>query len=348
MLKIAIDCRYLGKSGIGAVCTGIIDNLDYQTAEYYLVGNPDKLQKYTQAKIVPDLTEPYSVKGLLKFNKIINKMCDVLLIPNFVIPFGVKIPVFTVMHDLAFLDVPVTTKGWLDRLEKKYLLKRCVRKAVKIACVSNFTKGRCEHYYPRYRDKLFVNYIGVGQAITAFIPQLKNIAQQGNQLVYVGNVKPHKGLATLVAAFKLLPAKQYQLKIIGEKDNFLHGMAIDDLNYPGIEFTGKVSNTELCQTVAGAKFLIQPSIYEGFGLTPLEALCLGTKPIISDIPVFQEVYADFDVTYFKVGDAADLAQKILNASPAVATTPEQIQERYNYARMAQTLFAVIATNVPAH
>lgn len=348
MLKIAIDCRYLGKSGIGAVCEGIIDNLDYQAAKYFLVGDPQRLQKYTQAQIIPDMTEPYSVKGLLKFNKAINKRCDVLLVPNFLIPFGVKIPVFTVMHDLAFLDVPVTTKGWLDRLEKKYLLSRCVRKAVKIACVSNFTRSRCEHYYPRYKDKFFVAYIGLGQAITSFIPKLGKVQRQDNQLVYVGNIKPHKGLATLVEAFKLLPKEQYQLKIIGEKDNFLNGMSTIDLDYAGIEFTGKISNEQLCQAVASAKFLIQPSIYEGFGLTPLEALCLGTKPIISDIPVFQEVYANFPVAYFQVGNAVDLAQKILTVSPTIQVTPEQIQQCYNYTVMARTLWQVITANMQLH
>ncbi|MEE0886059.1 MAG: glycosyltransferase, partial [Treponema sp.] len=55
-----------------------------------------------------------------------------------------------------------------------------------------------------------------------------------------------------------------------------------------------------------------PSFYEGFGMPPLEAMSLGTKAIISDIPVFKEIYKDFPVTFFKAGDCNDLAEKLLS------------------------------------
>jgi len=61
--------------------------------------------------------------------------------------------------------------------------------------------------------------------------------------------------------------------------------------------------------------LVQPSLYEGFGLPPLEAMVLGTPALISDILVFKEIYNDFPVTFFKTGDAIDLKNKMIELLP---------------------------------
>lgn len=307
-MKIAIDCRYLGKSGIGRVCRGILDHLDYSENEYYLIGDEKKLSEYPQAKIIANDGNPFSPKGLFDFPKEINKRCDSIVIPNFIIPYGIRIPVYTIMHDLIFLDLPnVSTRGFLDYQIKKDLLKRCMKKSVKIACVSGFTKSRCEHYFPKYADKCFVNYIGLSKEVLNF--NTTGI-EKTNSIVYVGNVKPHKGLKTLIDAFHMLPKGKYQLKIIGERDGFLNGMKADDLQSDDVIFTGRLSDEKLLREIASAAVLVQPSLYEGFGLPPLEALYLGTQPIISDIPVFKEIYGNLPVVFFKTGDAEDLRNKI--------------------------------------
>lgn len=327
-MKIAIDCRYMGKSGIGRVCEGILDNLDYKAHSYYLIGDPTKLVNYKDAEIVVDLTNPFSKKGLLSFPKELNKICDCIIIPNFIIPFGIKIPVYSIIHDLIFLDLPeVTTKGFVDRTVKKYLLKRCVKKSVKIACVSGFTKSRCEYYYPKFTDKFYVNYIGLSKDVLNYKNDVK---EKQNTIIYVGNVKPHKGLKTLIEAYKMLPVGKYRLKIIGEREGFLTGMDSSDLNAEGVEFTGKLSNNELLNEIASASFLVQPSLYEGFGLPPLEALYLGTKPIISDIPVFREIYGESGVLFFKCGDAEDLKNLIFNSDKNFLKESVTIFKKFSY------------------
>ena len=143
-MKIAIDSRYVGKSGIGRVLSGILDNLDYSKNEYYLVGSKKLEEMYPNAKVIVNETDPFSKKGILTFNKEINKICDLILIPNFIIPYGIKIPVYSYIHDLIFLDMKdTTTSGFMDYTLKKHLFKRCVKKSKKIFCVSNFTIGRC-------------------------------------------------------------------------------------------------------------------------------------------------------------------------------------------------------------
>lgn len=336
-MKIAIDCRYMGKSGIGRVCQGILENLNYDGREYYLVGDPAKLEGYRCARIIPDMHSPFSAKGLFNFPKQVNNLCDCIIIPNFIIPFGIKIPVYSVMHDLIFLDLPkITTKGFIDRNIKKYLLKRAAKKSVKIACVSRFTMDRCIHYYPRYADKFYVNYNGLSEDVLKF--DASGIVKT-DDIVYVGNVKPHKGLRTLVEAYKMLPKGSCRLKIIGEREGFITGMDAGELDADGVIFTGRLTDDNLLREIASAKFLVQPSQYEGFGLPPLEALCLGTKPIISDIPVFKEIYSDFDVAFFRCGDAKDLCRALTQTNPRLNGCDGEMLSRYSYKNFCDNLLS---------
>lgn len=338
-MKIAIDCRYLGKSGIGRVCQGILDHLDYNEHEYFLIGNEEKLRAYSPAYIIPNDENPFSPKGLFSFPKMINQFCDCIIIPNFIIPYGIKIPVYSVMHDLIFLDLPkITTKGFLDYRIKKMLLKRCMKKSVRIACVSGFTKSRCEHYFPKYACKCYVNYIGLSEDVLNF--DTSGI-EKTNSIIYVGNVKPHKGLKTLIDAFHMLPKGMYRLKIIGEKEGFLVGMKEEDLQSDDVIFTGRLSDDQLLREIASAKFLVQPSLYEGFGLPPLEALYLGTQPIISDIPVFKEVYGDLPVIFFKTEDAKDLENVLIRAQRVSFTAISEFTQKYHYQNFAKRLISFI-------
>lgn len=338
-MKIAIDCRYLGKSGIGRVCQGILDYLDYNEHEYFLIGNEEKLRAYSPAYIIPNDENPFSPKGLFSFPKMINQFCDCIIIPNFIIPYGIRIPVYSVMHDLIFLDLPkITTKGFLDYRIKKMLLKRCMKKSVRIACVSGFTKSRCEHYFPKYAGKYYVNYIGLSEEVLNF--DTSGI-EKTNSIIYVGNVKPHKGLKTLIDAFHMLPKGMYRLKIIGEKEGFLVGMKEEDLQSDDVIFTGRLSDDQLLREIASAKFLVQPSLYEGFGLPPLEALYLGTQPIISDIPVFKEVYGDLPVIFFKTEDAKDLENVLIRAQRVSFTAISEFTQKYHYQNFAKRLISFI-------
>ena len=331
-MKIAIDCRYLGRSGIGRVTEGILENLDFSQNEYWLIGKRASLEKYEGAHIVEDDSDPYSVRGLFSFPKELNKVCDAVFLPNFLVPFGIRLPVYAIMHDLAFLDVKETTKGTPDRLIKRTLLKRCMKRAKEISCVSAFTKERCKHYYGKLAAKCFVNYNGISQSVASYA-RSHAVPEKADEIVYVGNVKPHKGLKTLLAAFSRLEGET-KLKIIGEKEHFLTGLDLDESAYRNVEFTGRLSDEELLPAIARAKYLVLPSVYEGFGLPPLEALVLGTQPIVSEIPVFREVYEGLPVVFFRGEEGLTRA---LSRPPEAIGCREEVLSRYSYARCARTI-----------
>ena len=156
-----------------------------------------------------------------------------------------------------------------------------------------------------------------------------------NNIIYVGNVKPHKGINILLEAFSNLGDSGYKLKIIGQKDNFLVGINFDEDKYKNVVFTGKLTDNELYDEISKAKYLIQPSLYEGFGLPPTEALYLNTLPIVSSIDVFKEVYKDLSVIYFK--DVADLTNILSRENNIELSTPEKVLEIYNYERVVKTI-----------
>jgi glycosyltransferase involved in cell wall biosynthesis len=109
------------------------------------------------------------------------------------------------------------------------------------------------------------------------------------------------------------------------------------INLPGpeaITFTGFISNERILEYLSSAALLVQPSLYEGFGLPPLEAMFLGTPALISDIQVFREIYNDFPVSFFRAGDSADLKKKMMellfNKPAKTVSLPEHLASKYTF------------------
>jgi glycosyltransferase involved in cell wall biosynthesis len=112
-----------------------------------------------------------------------------------------------------------------------------------------------------------------------------------------------------------------------------------------IEFSGQVSDVKLRDLLARAALLVQPSLYEGFGAPPLEAMFCGTRVLISDIPVFKEIYTDFPVIFFRVGDSDDLKNKLLvllkNKEPETIELSESLKNKYSFQKVASTILNTI-------
>lgn len=336
-MKIVIDCRYLGMSGIGRFLEGILENLP-PSNEYYFLGKKDKISALVSSNnIIEDNTSPFSVKGLF-INKSVNKY-DIFFTPNFIVPFNVRIKIYSVIHDIIFLDYKESCNSYFDFLVKRFLIKRACKVSTKLFTVSKFTKNRIIMEIPKIKVNPIVIYNGITKNLVKFKESLKEpILKIDKQLIFVGNIKKHKGLETLAKAMNQL--SNYELYIVGKKDGF---RTKDEhlskyLECKNIHFTGRIADDDLYKLILSSSFLIQPSYYEGFGLPPLEALYLGTKPIISDIEVFKEVYSDFDVTYFKVGDSTSLVDAIKTSDSNVKVDSDVLSQRYSFAKSASTIF----------
>lgn len=345
-MKIAIDCRMSGMSGIGVYLDNILAYLLTVKTEntYVLVGKQSVLACYgalSHCSIVQTDAPIFSIKEVFGFpTKEINQ-CDVFYSPNFNIPFGIKIPVYATIHDMVFLDVKGLTSKF-GKFIRWMVLWRTSRISKKLVTVSEFSKKRIQYHFKK-SPEIIVAYSGINRELKAFKIN-PEAPYQFQYILFIGNIKKHKGLDVLMKAFDraLKNGFAYKLVIVGDYENFKSADAsmigrIEEQN-EHVVFTGKISNEQLYNTISHATLLVQPSVYEGFGLPPLEALYLGCNVLISDIPVFREIYEKLPVTFFELNNVDDLSEKIVRNVQNNVSNPhikKDIDNLYSLDRTAQ-------------
>jgi glycosyltransferase involved in cell wall biosynthesis len=196
-----------------------------------------------------------------------------------------------------------------------WFYRRTYKKSRKIFTVSHFSKSRIEHHLGNEKP-VIVTHSAIQPIFLEYRAKTKNKIKT-ETIIFIGNIKKHKGVDSLLDAF-IMAKKEglpHKLNIIGSKDNFrtADNSILQKINSveSDITFTSFVSDEILLEYLTSAALLVLPSLYEGFGLVPLEALVLGTHALISDIPVLKEIYGDYPVTFFRANDVKDLKEKII-------------------------------------
>jgi glycosyltransferase involved in cell wall biosynthesis len=348
-MKIAVDCRMIGTGGIGSYISELIP---FFTRRYdcLLIGTAAECQQFqntAHTRFISCQIQPFSLAELFYFPsdclKEINA-CDIYYTPYCNIPGGIRIPVCSTIHDIVFLDIPGLSSR-VGTAARRFLYQRAIKRSKILFTVSNFSRERI-HTHLHCTIPIVVTY----NAAPAYLAEpFKIQPEKTNTILFVGNIKKHKGLKTLLDAFTLACAAgcTARLVIVGNADNFRTGdeetvKRINSMSSERISFTGRISDETLKTLYAQAALLVQPSDYEGFGMPPLEALSVGTPVLLSDIPVFREIYHDFPVTYFASGDSRDLAEKLTQC----LTGPRKIikiPQVYSFERTASVIFQTLDT-----
>lgn len=349
-MKIVIDCRMIGSGGIGSYISSLLP-LFIKDFECFLIGNKNKLNNYLNLNNVTILDcniATFSIRELFFFPKkileIINQ-CDYFYTPYCNIPKGIQIPIFSTIHDVVFLDINGLS-GLAGTLIRKIFYQHAINKSKIVFTVSNFSKERIAYHLNTKNVQLVTTY----NALPPWFSNDVNISiHKDNFVLFVGNIKKHKGLHTLIPAFKNLLNydSTAKLVIVGNADNFRTGdntiwNEIGQLPESSVQFTGRISDSELKEIYSKAKVLVQPSLYEGFGMPPLEALNLDTDVVLSDIPVFKEIYKDFPVTYFKCEDSNDLSEKLINNWNSFGKSSITVPQIYSFEKTYKIIFNSIA------
>lgn len=314
-MKIAIDCRMYNSSGIGTYIREILPYIvEKTTNEFLLIGKKEELKEYEKCKNIKiqNCDVPiFSFKEIFLFpTKEINE-CDIFYTPNYNIPGNIKIPIYSTIHDIIFLDMPELTSK-LGYIIRKIFYKRAYYLSKALFTVSNFSKKRIEFHLGNQKN-IVVTYNGISKHI---LGDDGDIYEKKDYIIFVGNIKKHKGLKTLLLAYEEAKKEGLtsNLVIVGNQNNFKTKdeeviKILEKSKNQGIIFTGYVDNKELKKLIAEAKVLVQPSLYEGFGIPPLEALALGTPVILSDIETFKEIYGNSpkkEVLFFEVNNLKKL------------------------------------------
>jgi len=347
-MKIAIDCRLIGESGIGTFIENVVSHMvEISNISFVLIGKRQYLDKYTNlgnCKIVECSYQSFSLQELFLFPiKDVNN-CDAFYTPNFNIPMGIRVPIYATIHDIVFFDTENFSSS-IHTIALRWYIKRALKITKGLFTVSEFSRQRIQDYF-HYNKEIKVVCNGLSMDIQNYISS-HPVHKNRSGIIYIGNIKKYKGLDILWKAYQRLikdGSNIPQLTIIGRfnfrtKDTEM--LQILESNKDNIRLISDADNEQLYKLLSEAQCLVSPSLYEGFGIPPLEAMALGTPVIMSDIPVYKEIYKNFPVIFFKAGNAIDLHEKLKNLPSAPINVSDLIASKYTYQRAAKEIIQLI-------
>jgi len=263
------------------------------------------------------------------------KGLDVLHSPDFIPPFRRRCQSVITIHDLVFILYP----HFLTKDAARYYgqIDEAVRRTDAIIAVSQATKQDIVRLLGVPEHKITVIYEA---ASSIFKPMRSNDLVQrvrgrfglrSDFILFVSTIEPRKNLSTLLKAYRQL-LNDYRpdtkLVIAGEKGWLYEEVfqlvtelkLVDD-----VVFLGRVSTEELLWLYNTAEVLVAPSIYEGFGLTPLEAMACGTPVVVSNVSSLPEIVGDAGLLFnpYEVDELTVAIWRLLNDSELRASLAEK-------------------------
>ncbi len=335
-MKIGIDARLWGQTGVGRYIRNLVKNLQEidKTNTYVLfVRNQDhdeiqnsefKIQN-VKWKIVKTDIKWHTVSEQVRFASILNKeKLDLVHFPYFSVSIFYNRPFVVTIHDLIINHFPTGKASTLavpiyriKLFAYKLIIKKAAQKAKKIITVSNATKEEIADHLKIKENKIEVIYEAADDSLKLKTENVKLQTsntkykiQNTKYFLYVGNAYPHKNLEKLIQAFNKISNEYEDLKLIliGKKDYFYQRLEKENKS-KRIIFFGKATDSELSSFYSNAIALVSPSLMEGFGLPVLEAMSLKCLVIASDIPAFREIAQD-NILYFNPQDVNDISEKL--------------------------------------
>lgn len=268
------------------------------------------------------------------------KKYRILSTTHHVVP-RVKKQIVTI-HDLRPYFFPDTI---LQRFYFRYLLPRKTKRVDGILTVSEATKKLIIVKCNVPSEKIYVvpNCVDVSK----FFPRLASASSKELYLLMVGATWPHKNAHELIENHEIWSGK-YRLKIIAGdgryREKLIHLVMRLKL-MDKVDFIGYISESELVSLYQNAAALVYPSLMEGFGIPPLEAMACGIPVIASDIEVFREMYSAVPI-YVELGERTswENAFKLLDNKEFIANKIQvgfQISKEFTMEKMCSALVSAI-------
>ncbi len=330
-MRIGIDCRFYGGSagGIGYYVQELVSHLlkiDSKN-EYVLFFTKENFKECRLSS--PNLTKKivsspyYSLSEQIVFPfDLRSQKLDIMHFTNFNNPLFWFGKFVVTIHDLTLMFFPGgKKKSSLHKLGYRLALLSACKKARKIIAVSRHTKKDIIRFFNIPDDKIKVIYEGIEDKYhpiedRKFIEKIKiKYDIQTPYIMYIGAWKKHKNINNLIKAFDILKRKYkfpHKLVLMGKED-FLAEELKKEINKLDIKkdivFTGFVYEEDLPALYNAASLFVFPSLYEGFGLPPLEALACGVPVVASNVSSLPEILGK-SAEFFNPKDPEDMALKI--------------------------------------
>jgi glycosyltransferase involved in cell wall biosynthesis len=314
-VRIAIDTRRIGDFGVGTYIRNVVRMLGRinRQNEYLLIGPAEPLREI--GGLPPNfLNAPYtlpdtSARNYFEFQGILRKFhCDVLHVPHlFSSPQYIPCRYVVTVHDLLDHFYPPPGESATRRSLRFYFTRRVLRRAERIFAVSNSTRNDIGQLFQIPLGNVEVIYNAIderfrrGHASDADRQFIAGRYQVNYPfLLYAGNIRPHKNVIRIIEAFSALKTElekegrfpDLKLIIIGDelsKHSDLRRTVVRSGVTNDVRFLGFVPIDVLRIFYDTAKIFVFPSLYEGFGLPPLEAMAHGTPVVTSNVSSLPEV-----------------------------------------------------------
>jgi glycosyltransferase involved in cell wall biosynthesis len=234
---------------------------------------------------------------------------DVVHAPNYVAP-PARAPVIVSIHDLAFVHHPELCRPEAAALEPQ--VRRALRRGAVVHTGSDHVAAEIREYFGLPDERVVRVYSGIATHAADGDPALGRLQAGGERYVLaLGTIEPRKGLPGLVRAFDLLASDDPELRLViaGADGWGVHALttAIADARAADrIMRLGYVSDRVHAALLAGAAALAYPSLYEGFGHPPFEAMAAGVPVVTTTAGSLPEVVGDAAL-FVEPGDDEALA-----------------------------------------
>jgi glycosyltransferase involved in cell wall biosynthesis len=338
LMRVAIDARKLHDFGIGTYTQNLLRHLarlDGGT-EYVLLCHERDLgvggQLGPNFRTVLEPSANYSIREQIHVPWVLRReRPDVFHSPHYVLPPAIRCRSVVTIHDCIHLMFPQYLPNRAAYVYAKASMWSAARRSSRILTVSEASKRDLIRFFDVPPDKIVVVYNAIDDQFSA-TPVEEDVARVRERyqldhkfVLYVGNVKPHKNLVRLIEAFDRLRRRGFddlKLLIIGDEISKLPALrrAVHQYKlHKHVRFLGFLPADTLAVLYRLAAVFVFPSLYEGFGLPPLEAMASGTPVVTSNVSSLPEVVGDAAMLIdpYDVESIVDGIRRVLS-EPALA------------------------------
>jgi len=337
-MRVAIDARKLHDFGIGTYTRNLLRHLARidRESEYVLLCHASDLaiggELGPNFRTVLEPSPNYSLREQLHVPWVLHReRPDLFHAPHYVLPPAARCRSVVTIHDCIHLMFPQYLPSRAAYAYARASMWSAVRRSHRILTVSEASKRDIIHLFDVPPEKIVVVYNAIDERFRE-VPSEEHIARvreryqlQHEFVLYVGNIKPHKNLVRLIEAFDMLRARgfdQLKLLIIGDEISKLPALrrAVHSHKlHKHVRFLGYLPDETLAALYRLASVFVFPSLYEGFGLPPLEAMACGTPVVTSNVSSLPEVTGDaavlvdpYDVESIAAGIERVLTDRVLS------------------------------------
>ncbi|OGG19155.1 hypothetical protein A2721_01925 [Candidatus Gottesmanbacteria bacterium RIFCSPHIGHO2_01_FULL_47_48] len=290
---------------------------------------------------------------------------DIFFTPTHYTPLYMPTPSVISIMDLSVERFPEFFKR-KDYFQLKYWTQASVLIAKKIITISEHSKKELCNLYAVSPDKVVVTYPGYDSK--RFKPVAKNKRsrlvgklnkykiEDQKYFLFLGTLQPRKNLTRLIEAFATLGNNNLKLVIVGMntegRGGWMQQPIFDKVNQLGLSkkviFTGFIPDADVPILMAGSKAFVLPSLYEGFGIPPIEAMATGVPVVVSKVSSLPEI-CGLAATYidnpYEVGSIQQALQEVLLQTPSQRARKVRLGmewvKRYNWDNTAKKTLQVL-------